>query len=141
MRAVVRVTDNAWAGYLRDRRQLSEANFWLPSPNGKFKALQIGEPFLFKTHHPENQLVGGGFFSGYNQLTIREAWDFIGHGNGVDSAEALAAKIGRYRKFYPSLELVIGCVFLRDLFFTPTTMTLPRATSRPTSCDSRALHR
>lgn len=125
MRAVVGVTDNAWAAYLRDRPHLSEANFWLPSPSGKFKALQIGEPFLFKTHHPENELVGGGFFSGYNQLTIREAWEFIGHGNGFDSAEALAERIGRYRKQTPSLELVIGCVFLRDLFFTPSTMTLP----------------
>lgn len=125
MRAVVGVTDNAWAGYLRDRPDLTEANFWLPSPNGKFKALEVGEPFLFKTHHPENQLVGGGFFSGYNQLTIREAWEFIGHGNGVGSAQALADKIGRYRKVEPSLDLVIGCVFLRDLFFTPTDMTLP----------------
>lgn len=125
MRAVVGVTDNSWAGYLRDRPHLTEANFWLPSPTGTFRALQTGEPFLFKTHHPENQLVGGGFFSGYDRFTIREAWDFIGQGNGVGSMEELAGKIGRYRKVEPSPDLEIGCVFLRDLFFTPPSMTLP----------------
>lgn len=82
MRAVVGVTDNAWAGYLRDRPHITEANFWLPSPNGKFKALQIGEPFLFKTRHPENQLVGGGFFSGYTRL-----WTDLG--NGMSSTPVL----------------------------------------------------
>ena len=125
MRAVVGVTDNAWATHLRERPHLSEANFWLPSPNGAFKALQLGEPFLFKTHHPDNRLVGGGFFSGYGRLSIREAWEYIGEGNGVSSAAQLADRIGRYRKVEPSLDLVIGCVFLRDLFFTPPDMTMP----------------
>jgi hypothetical protein len=27
-----------------------------------------GEPFLFKTHYPHNQIVGGGFFSGFGGL-------------------------------------------------------------------------
>ena len=64
MRAVIGVTDNRWAAFLRDRPQLTEANFWLPSGHAAFKALGVGEPFLFKTHHPDNQLVGGGFYSG-----------------------------------------------------------------------------
>lgn len=125
MPAVVGVTDNAWASYLRDRPHITEANFWLPSTKGHFRALQLGEPFLFKTHHPENQLVGGGFFSGYSQLTVDEAWNFIGEGNGVPSSAALAESIGRYRRTEPRTDLFIGCVFLRDLFFTPPSMTLP----------------
>lgn len=52
MRIVVGVTDNRWAAFLRDRPDLTEANFWQPSPHG-FKALQPGEPFLFKTKDPK----------------------------------------------------------------------------------------
>lgn len=64
MQAVVGVTDNGWASFLRARPELSEINFWMPRPR-TFKALSPGQPFLFKTHWPQNRLVGGGFFSGY----------------------------------------------------------------------------
>lgn len=124
MRGVIGVTDNRWAAYLRDRPDLTEANFWLPSGLQAFKALSPGEPFLFKTHWPENQLVGGGFFSGYAQLAIHEAWQLFGQGNGVDSEAALALAIANYRKEQPDARTVIGCVLLRDLFFAQPHETL-----------------
>ncbi len=117
MRAVIGVTDNRWAAFLGDRPQLTEANFWLPSGHAAFKALSVGEPFLFKTHHPENRLVGGGFYSGFASLTVREAWDLFGEGNGVESKAELAMSIARYRKTPPDESALIGCVLLRDLFF------------------------
>lgn len=125
MRAVIGVTDNAWASYLRDRPELTEANFWLPSAGAGFRALSVGQPFLFKTHWPDNRLVGGGFFSGYSQLTIAEAWKIYGEGNGVSSLEGLTARIARYRKTRPDARMVIGCVLLRNLFFTAEDATLP----------------
>lgn len=124
MRAVIGVTDNRWVGYLRDRPRLAEANFWVPSGRAAFKALSAGEPFLFKTHWPDNQLVGGGFFSGYASLTVHEAWDLFGEGNGVGSEAELATAIARYRKEAPDVRTVIGCVLLRDLFFVPVEQTL-----------------
>jgi len=125
MRAVVSVTDNAWAAYLRDRPHLTEANFWLPTATTSFRALSPGEPFLFKTHWPENQMVGGGFFSGYGALSVHEAWELFGEGNGVASEEALAAAIASYRKQPPDPQMKIGCVLLRDLFFAPVGRALP----------------
>lgn len=80
-------------------------------------------PFLFKTHYPENQLVGGGFFAGYAALTVREAWETFGEGNGVGSEAELASAIFRYRKSLA--DDAIGCVLLRDIFFAPESMTLP----------------
>lgn len=124
MRAVIGVTDNQWASYLRDRPDLAEANFWVPSGRPAFKMLSTGEPFLFKTHWPHNQLVGGGFYSGFTQLTVREGWDLFGEGNGVSSREELAIAISRYRKAPLDLSAVIGCVLLRDLFFVPESQTL-----------------
>jgi putative restriction endonuclease len=118
------VTDNDWAGFLRARPHISEANFWLPSPHSAFRALSMGEPFLFKTHWPDNQLVGGGFFSGFAELTIQEAWDLHGEGNGVDSLAALCTRIAHYRKATPDPRMRIGCVLLRDLFFAPESRTL-----------------
>lgn len=34
MKIVVGVTDNRWAAFLRDHSDLTEANFWQPSPHG-----------------------------------------------------------------------------------------------------------
>ena len=119
MRAVVGVTDNAWAAYLREHPYLTEANFWLPSASATFRALQVGEPFLFKTHWPQNKIVGGGFFSGYDEFSVAEAWELFGEGNGVASERDLATAISRYRKQQPDSRARIGCVLLRDLFFAP----------------------
>lgn len=118
MRAVVAVTDNAWASFLRNRQpDLVEANFWLPSPTSGFVSRQPGEPFLFKTHHPENRLVGGGFVSGFTRLKVSEAWDFFGEGNGVASENELVSAINKYRRGAPEPDPLIGCILLRDLFF------------------------
>lgn len=117
MRAVVAVTDNDWAAFLRDRPHLTEANFWLPNPTSGFRTQNTGEPFLFKTHHPDNRLVGGGFVSGFTRLKVSEAWEFFGEGNGVPSREDLARAINSYRKGPAEDDPVIGCVLLRDIFF------------------------
>lgn len=124
MRAVIGVTDNRWAEFLRVRPHLDQANFWLPSGKEAFKALQPGEPFLFKTHWPENRLVGGGFYSGFAVFTVREAWELFGEGNGVASMDEFAQSIARYRKARPDTGASIGCVLLRDLFFLSPEETL-----------------
>lgn len=124
MRTVVGVTDNAWAAYLRDRPHITEANFWMPSARA-FRALSVGEPFLFKTHWPENRLVGGGFFSGFAELTVQEAWEIHGESNGVGSLGELESRIAAYRRTLPTPSRHIGCVLLRDLFFTAPSESLP----------------
>lgn len=124
MRAVVGVTDTRWASFLRERPHITEANFWTPSGAG-FRALAPGEPFLFKTHAPENALVGGGFFSGFTELSVAEAWTLFGEGNGVDSMEELARRVAHYRRAAPDHGARIGCVLLRDLFFPPPGNAIP----------------
>jgi putative restriction endonuclease len=102
---------------LRERPHLDEVNFWLPSAKTRFAALDQGEPFLFKTHHPENALVGGGFFEAYVPLRVSEAWAFFGEGNGVNSMEALRSATMRYRERPPMAgeDPTIGCVILSDV--------------------------
>lgn len=125
-RAFVGVTDNRWANFLRERPHLDEVNFWTPSPTGSFGALRHGEPFLFKTHHPENKLVGGGFFMEHRQLRVSEAWRFFGEGNGARSEEELRRMIGGFRRGAPiEADPLIGCILLDGVFFADEALTLP----------------
>jgi len=43
MKLYVGVTDNAWYDFLASLPELDEVNFWQPSPDSTFKALQPGE--------------------------------------------------------------------------------------------------
>ncbi len=116
MKGYIGVTDARWAAHLADAKA-TEANFWLPSPRLGFRALRLGEPFLFKTHYPANRVVGGGFFEHYTELTCSQAWDFLGQGNGVRSLPDLVEAVNRYRNGPPERDPVIGCVILNDLVF------------------------
>lgn len=94
-------------------------NFWQPSGSRGFHALAPGEPFFFKTHYPDNRVVGGGFFSGSARLSVSEAWEYFGDANGVSSMAEMVARIGWYRRGSWPLgdNAVIGCLFVRDVRF------------------------
>jgi putative restriction endonuclease len=51
----------------------ARVNFWRASGGGRFGALSVGEPFFFKTHYPDNRVVGGGFCSDFAAMTASEA--------------------------------------------------------------------
>lgn len=122
------VTDNGWAARLRDRPDLTEANFWQPSPHG-FKALSPGEPFLFKTKNPQRfpgvdipgyAIVGGGFFDEYVEQRASEAWAIWGASNGVADEADLMDRARSYRTNSIGVDVpdpTLGCVILRNLFF------------------------
>jgi hypothetical protein len=59
MRFFVGVTDYDWFLLHASRSSAEEVNFWKPSSGVPFKALQTGEPFLFKLHAPRNFIAGG----------------------------------------------------------------------------------
>lgn len=125
MRGFIGVTDGDWVSHLRATGQ-TEANFWLPSGSRRFGALRPGEPFLFKTHAPENRIVGGGFFEHFTFLRASEAWDFMGPGNGVASLEELVARVRQYRRGEADSDPMIGCILLNGLaFFDPAVRLAP----------------
>ena len=77
MHAYVGVTDGRWYRFLATRPELTEINFWRPGGRHAFRALQPGEPFFFKTHYPDNRVVGGGFFSGFVFMRVSDAWELL----------------------------------------------------------------
>jgi putative restriction endonuclease len=121
VRAYIGVTDGDWYRFLADRPGLAEVNFWQPSGRYEFHAITPGEPFFFKTHYPDNRVVGGGFFSGSVRLPVSEAWGLFGEANGVSSLAEMRTRIGRYRRtaIGAADDPVIGCLFLRDVRFFP----------------------
>ncbi len=121
VRAYVGVTDGSWYHFLAARPGLTEVNFWQPSGARAFHAVAPGEPFFFKTHYPDNKVVGGGFFSGSVRLRVSEAWELFGEANGAASIGEMRARIGYYRRapIGPGEDPLIGCLFVRDVRFFP----------------------
>src|ERR1700741_1584683 len=97
MRLFVAITDSDWFSYL-SALSPDEANFWQPSGNVSFKALEIGEPFLFKLHSPNDLIVGGGFFSHSTILPVSLAWEAFGQKNGAATVLEMRARGERYRR-------------------------------------------
>jgi putative restriction endonuclease len=120
VRFFVGITDRDWFDFLSGLDGLDEVNFWQPSGNQQFRALQIGEPFLFKLHSPDDHIVGGGFFSHSTILPASIVWQAFGEKNGAQTEEQMRARIARYRRTpNPSAaeDYQIGCILLESPFF------------------------
>ena len=115
----VAVTDDKWFEFLRRKPGLTEVNFWQPRGSHVFRALQVGELFLFKLHSPRNFIVGGGVFSHATKLPLSLAWEAFGVANGAASLDAMRARIAYYRRepSDPRADYQIGCRILTQPLF------------------------
>jgi HNH endonuclease len=127
MQLYVAVTDYDWYLLHVSKAGLDEVNFWRPSPGASFKALSLGEPFLFKLHSPRNFICGGGFFTKFIQLPLTLAWEAFGEGNGVPSLAEARSRITKYRTtpVQPGEDPQIGCIVLAEPFFFPESHWIP----------------
>lgn len=118
MRFYVGITDLSWYSYLADQRP-DEVNFWRPSGLDTFRAIEPGEPFLFKLHSPRNFIVGGGFFSRFTQCPVHYAWDAFQYKNGTASFTQFRELLGQRRGLAGPIaqEEIIGCILLQQPFF------------------------
>lgn len=119
MKLFVAITDYQWFAFLASEERVEEVNFWRPSSESGFRALQPGELFLFKLHAPRNYIVGGGFFIRFLQTSVSLAWRAFGRSNGTASLEALRERIATYGKasVTTARDPVIGCILLGEPFF------------------------
>src|SRR6266542_1392526 len=119
MKSFVGVTDRDWFNLLSNLQKPDEVNFWQPSGNRQFKALSPGELFLFKLHHPDNYIVGGGFFAHASLLPISLAWESFGIYNGASSLYEMRNRVEKYRRQIGNRfeDYTIGCILLEQPFF------------------------
>jgi putative restriction endonuclease len=125
VRMVVAVTDRNWFDCLRRQPDLTEVNFWYPSPIS-FKALQEGELLFFKLHAPVNKIAGWGVYDRAYNLPLPIAWDTFGVANGANNLAELRTRILRYRRIEDEKAAVeIGCLVLTQPIFLPETLWFP----------------
>lgn len=119
--AYVGVTDYDWYRFLAARPDLDEVNFWQPSGSTVFRALQSGEPFLFKLHIPYHVIVGGGFFVHWTPLPVGLAWEIFEQKNGTSNLEEMLQRLEKYvhRKKLLAETHEVGCIVLAQPFFFP----------------------
>lgn len=120
------ITDTNWFSLLREdyrNGNLGEyVNFWTPGTR-EFKAIKPGDMFLFKLHNKKStgengEIVGGGYFSYYEKLSIPNAWEKYGRGNGRDSLQAMKKSLqGMQEKNNMQSSIEIGCIILKNIFF------------------------
>lgn len=115
----VGITDDDWYTYLSSQPSLDEVNFWQPSGGRHFRALEPGEPFLFKLHSPQNFIVGGGFFSHFTTLPVSYAWSAFATKNGALTESEMRKRLERYRRISSNTgeDYQIGCILLQAPFF------------------------
>jgi len=119
MNFLVAVTDYDWFQLHASKPFVVEVNFWRPSPEAPFKALNASEMLLFKLQSPRNFIVGGGFFTRFVHLPISLSWEAFGEGNGVRSLSEMRERIVKYRRvpIAPMENPKIGCILLAEPFF------------------------
>jgi len=127
MQAYVGVTDRNWFDLLRSLPQLTEVNFWQPSGNRQFKALNPGELFLFKLHSPNDYIVGGGLYAHSSLLPISLAWESFEVSNGARNLSEMRTRVAKYRPQdkYHTADYTIGCILLEQPFFLPEKAWIP----------------
>jgi len=127
MKTYVGVTDSDWYGLISSEPAIDEVNFWQPGGSRQFKALQVGELFLFKLHSPQNFIVGGGFFAHSSLVPISLAWSAFGIGNGVRSLAEMRSRTMKYRRSASDDrgDFTIGCILLTQPFFIPKEHWIP----------------
>lgn len=116
MKYYLGVTDLKWYNYL-SRLDRDDVNFWQPGGNLVFRALTVGQPFLFKLKRPFNAIAGVGFFSSHTFLTLSMAWDVFESGNGCGSFEELQGMVLPLRKDRSNSNPTIGCIVLTNPIF------------------------
>ena len=118
MKFYVAITDFSWYTYLSEQKP-DEVNFWQPSGGRQFRALEPGEPFLFKLHSPRNFIVGGGFFSRFSALPLSYAWDAFQQKNGAQTFTEMRERVQKYRRSELPIgpDELIGCILLQQPFF------------------------
>jgi putative restriction endonuclease len=132
----IAATDLDWFEVLSGELTISEVNFWTPTP-WNISRLKQGDKFYFLLKAPYRMIGGYGYFSYYENMSAREAWNRFGIGNGVDDLTELVARTSKYADrhsttFVPTENPEIGCIVLdRPIFLEESQFFRPEDYGKP----------
>lgn len=123
-------TDLDWFDYLAAQSDIDEVNFWQPSGDRQFGAIQAGEMFLFKLKSPRNVIGGFGVLSQASNLPVSLAWEAFGTKNGARTLYEMRERVGKYRSdSRASFDYTIGCRIVVQPVFLPERLWIPQPKS------------
>ena len=126
---VLAVTDPRWYEFLLKQPQAEPLNFWTPTP-WKPK-IPEGTRFGFLVKSPFRKIGGYGRLTGYDEMTVEEAWLRYRTANGVPDHTTFRERIiefagRRSSGFIDTRNPTIGCIVLEECFFlAPDQMVAP----------------
>ncbi len=114
-------TDLEWFTQLRSITPPGLVNFWTPTP-WNVRRLAPGDHLYFLLKSPIRKIGGYGVFSHYENLSVEQAWQRYGLGNGVQSLEGLVLRTASYVEQRTDRDSVkadteIGCILLSKVIF------------------------
>jgi putative restriction endonuclease len=117
----VGLTDQDWFEFLREHEYSEGVNFWTPTP-WSIRRLQPGDEWHFLLKSPLRKLGGYGVFQEYRELSIQDAWQTYGIGNGVSTMAELVSRSKMYSEKNSNhpvtgVNSIIGSVILSDVEF------------------------
>lgn len=113
-------TDIEWFDYLKENLSSDKINFWTPTP-WNVRQLKEGDKLYFLLKSPSRKIGGFGYFSYYENMTAKQAWNRFGINNGVKSLLELVNRCTKYVNknsiFVPTENPAIGCIVLENPTF------------------------
>ena len=117
----VALTDQDWFEFLRSHKYSEDVNFWTPTP-WSVRKLKPGDEWHFLLKSPIRKIGGYGVFQEYRDLSIQDAWQAYGIGNGALTASEILTRCRMYSEKHSinpvtGFHSIIGGVILSDLEF------------------------
>ncbi|MGM0501446.1 MAG: HNH endonuclease [Bacillota bacterium] len=107
-------TDLNWFKFLKNRLNFQIINFWTDNPWNP-RRLKKDNKFYFLLKTPIRKIGGYANFSYSQNLSITQAWQKFGQGNGVSSLYELGVKATGATN--PDYDTEIGCIVLENPVF------------------------
>ncbi|MDM5358814.1 hypothetical protein [Peribacillus sp. ACCC06369] len=117
MKGYIGVTSREWFKYLSNKNNVGEVNFWRKNTN-HFNVLTTEEPYFFIVKNEngvkgERAVLGKATYERFEVLTVNEAWDRYGQGNGDVEKESFVTRMNSM--FETDMDNgEIGCIILSD---------------------------
>jgi len=117
MKGYIGVTSREWFTYLSQNNNIDEVNFWRKNTNN-FRVLTEGESFFFlvkneKRNKGERVVLGKAIFERFEVLSVDEAWNKYGIGNGDESKDSFMRRMNEMFETDTN-NGQIGCIILSD---------------------------
>lgn len=130
-RLAISPTDEDWFNLLKSNNHLNRINYWTPTP-WNLKKLMPGDRLYFMLKAPIRKIGGYAEVVKYENMSINQAWNTYGLGNGVVGLEELIFRTSKYKgkrtnQKNDDQNPVIGCIELKEaVFFNPKEYLTPK---------------